>query len=168
MPASDQGINPIRYQVIPRVLIFVLRADAVLLIKLLPRQGKASKWAGLYNGPGGHLERGEDVLSCARRELLEETGLNVELALCGTVIVDNAGPVGIGLFIFCGTNPVGELMASAEGIPEWIPIDRLEQVPLVEDVAIFLKRIRAMRPGDAPFSGRSYYAADDKLVVDIV
>jgi 8-oxo-dGTP diphosphatase len=138
------------------------------LIKLLPRQGKASQWEGLYNGPGGHLERGEDVLSCARRELLEETGLNAELALCGTVIVENTGPVGIGLFILCGTNPVGELLASAEGIPEWIPFDSLEQVPLVEDVAIFLKLIRAMRPGDAPFSGRSYYDSSGQLVVEIV
>jgi 8-oxo-dGTP diphosphatase len=32
---------------------------------------------GYYAAPGGHLEHGETFADCARREILEETGLNV-------------------------------------------------------------------------------------------
>jgi len=166
MPASDQNIKPTRYQVIPRVLVFAMRPDSVLLIRLLPREGKVTGWTGRYNGPGGHVERGEDVLSAARRELMEETGLQADLSLCGTLIVDALQPVGIGLFIYRADNPAGELTPSKEGLPEWIPFERLSEFPLVDDVAIILERIRAMRPGDAPFSARSCYDAADRLRVE--
>ncbi|KFA69730.1 hypothetical protein S40285_08116 [Stachybotrys chlorohalonatus IBT 40285] len=33
--------------------------------------------AGSLQMPGGHLEYGEDILNCAEREVLEETGLRV-------------------------------------------------------------------------------------------
>jgi 8-oxo-dGTP diphosphatase len=166
MSSSDQNIKPSRYQIIPRVLIFAFRPDAVLLIKLLPREGKMSAWTGRYNGPGGHIERGEDALSAARRELLEETGLTADLALCGMVIVDTNQPVGIGLFIFRADNSSGIITSSPEGLPEWIPFERLKEYPLVEDVAILLERIRRMQPGDPPFSARSYYDANDRLTVE--
>jgi 8-oxo-dGTP diphosphatase len=60
MPSSEQGLSFDRYVCIPRTLIFITRGDKVLLLK-----GAANKriWANKYNGVGGHVERGEDVLS---------------------------------------------------------------------------------------------------------
>ena len=75
MPASDQGIRRDRYMLIPRTLIFLRRGESVLLIRGAPNK---PLWANKYNGVGGHIERGEDALSAARRELREETGLTAD------------------------------------------------------------------------------------------
>jgi 8-oxo-dGTP diphosphatase len=61
--------------VIPRSLIFVTRPGKVLLIKGHPRK---RLWANRYNGIGGHIEYGEDLVKAAERELLEESGLSMK------------------------------------------------------------------------------------------
>lgn len=158
MPQSDQGVNKDRYMLIPRTTIFARRGDEYLLLK-----GAVTKrlWAGKYNGLGGHVERGEDVLTSAKRELFEEAGIRAELWLCGTLIVD-AGDVGICLFVVVGENAQGEVRGSQEGTPEWVKKEALGHLPVVEDLPILLDRIHSMHRGDPPFSARSFYK-DDKL-----
>ncbi len=159
MPASDQNISPERYRLIPRTLIFVRRGADYLLIKGSP--GKSS-WGGKYNGIGGHVERGEHILASAQRELIEETGLQAELSLCGMLIVD-AGETGILLFILLGEDPTGKLISSLEGLPEWVPFDQVARLPVVEDLPVIIAKIHGMKAGDYPFIGKSYYDAENKL-----
>lgn len=162
MPQADQGVTNDRYRVIPRVAIFLRRRDSVLLLKGAPTK---RLWANKYNGLGGHVERGEDVLSAAKRELLEETGLTADLWLCGTLIVD-AGQAGIALYIFTGESLEGDPVPSREGAAEWIPFDQISTLPLVEDLPVLLSRIRGMQRGDPPFSARSYYDEQERLIVE--
>jgi 8-oxo-dGTP diphosphatase len=164
MSASEQGAGLDRYVVVPRTAIFLRQGESYLLMK-----GAATKrlWAGKYNALGGHVERGEDVLSAALRELSEEAGLEADLWLCGVVVVD-AGETGVCLFVFSGQNRGGVLRPSLEGTPEWISYQDVGGLPVVEDLPVLLERIHGMRRGDLPFSARSFYDGDQHLRLQFV
>ncbi len=166
MPVTDQGVDSGRYQLIPRTLIFIIRGESVLLLKGAPHK---RIWGGYYNGVGGHIEQGEDVLSAARRELAEETGLVPDsLWLIGTVTVNTGQQVGIGLYVMKGISNKGETLPSEEGELEWVPFDEIGEKNLVDDLPILLPKVLKGKPGDPPFSARYYYDENDKLVVEFV
>lgn len=60
------------------VAVIVVRDGRVLLGKRKNAHG-----AGTWQFPGGHLEYGESIDACARRELFEETGLSITRSRMG-------------------------------------------------------------------------------------
>jgi 8-oxo-dGTP diphosphatase len=160
----DQGTTLPRYTVIPRVNCFLRHGRDVLLLK-----GASDKriWAGRYNGVGGHVERDEDPLTAARREIREETGLEVrELRLGGIVHVCLSKGPGVLMFLFTGEAPSREVHPSAEGTLEWVDPARIGELPAVEDLPVLLPRLLETPLGAPPFFARSYYDAEGHLRVE--
>ncbi len=165
MTASEQvsAQSTDRYQLVPRVLCFVLDGDRVLLLR-----GAARKkiWPGVYNGLGGHVERGESVQASAEREIFEEAGLRVSgLRLRGVITIDAGTPAGIGLFVFTAQPAGGNLIASAEGSLEWVALAEVRQLPIVPDVVVLLERLAAQPESAPPFSAHYHYDERSQLVI---
>ena len=160
----DQGTAAPRYTVIPRVNVFLRHGREVLLLKGAPDK---RLWAGRYNGLGGHVERDEDPLTAARREVRREAGLEVaELHLGGIVHVCLTEGPGVLLFLFTGTAPTRAVRPSAEGAPEWVDPAQLGELPVVADLPILLPRLLDAPAGAPPFFARSYYDAAGRLRVE--
>ena len=137
-------ISP-RYCWIPRVLVIATRGEDVLLLQ---RAGHKKLWPGLFNAPGGHVERGETPDQAAARELQEETGLHAQkLTLRGLIIDDGAEDApGIVVFIY-QAQVSGQIHAgNPEGIPHWVPRSRLSQLPILPDLPDILQNVLD-RPG---------------------
>jgi 8-oxo-dGTP diphosphatase len=164
MNQSDRGLNggQERYQFIPRVLVFLTRVNKILLIKGSPTK---HHWPNLYNGLGGHVERGESVVQAAKREVLEESGLQVDfLRLCAVVTIEgSAKEAGILMFVFRGEAPTENLISSSEGELEWILREELKDLDAVEDLPILLPLVLDLAPEENPFWGRYWYEENGKL-----
>jgi 8-oxo-dGTP diphosphatase len=112
---------------------------------------------GYYNGLGGKLEPGEDVVAGMRREIREEAALECTgLELAGTVSWPGFGRDGANWFGFLfrvtawtGTPPAG----NAEGSLHWVDVaDVLAgRVPMWESDRHFLPLVLA--PGARQFHG---------------
>ncbi len=165
MGPADQGVNGggDRYQLIPRTLSFVTYRGEVLLLK-----GASDKrlWAGKYNGVGGHVERDEDIRAAARREIREETGLEVDgLRLCGILNIDAGEEVGVGVFVFRAEARSQQVRPSGEGELGWFPAGHVLALDLVPDLPLLLPRALEHAPGAEPFFARYRYDRQDRLVI---
>ena len=98
-------------------VVIIRKGDCYLVIERADGHG--------YCFPGGICKRNEPGDQAARRELLEETGL----VLTGSRMLFRYRESG-GFSEFTEVHEgtaTGELKASAEGIPRWLPPDEIER-----------------------------------------
>lgn len=114
---------------------------------------------GKYNGLGGKMKADEDVATCMKREIREESGLEcVRLQLRGTINWTGFGTEGedwLG-FIFLITAYSGTAKRrNEEGELEWHPLTDLGRLPMWEGDRYFLPLIFDADP--RPFHGYMPY-----------
>lgn len=108
------------------------------------RHGAGSdRFAGRWNGIGGHVEAGEGLRAAARRELFEESGLEVEaLRLRGVVHETSLRGHAHVVFFFVGDVPSAPRLAPAPGVElAWHELARVRELPLVDDLHELLEAL---------------------------
>jgi 8-oxo-dGTP diphosphatase len=97
---------------------------------------------GKFNGLGGKMHPHEDIVSCMKREIREEAGIECEqLVLRGTINWTGFGPGGedwLG-FIFLIPAFSGEpFEKNEEGVLLWQPVNTLLELPMWEGDRFFI------------------------------
>ncbi len=115
------------------------------------------KWVGI----GGKFEDGESPEECNRREVLEETGLQLNSArYCGIVTFVSDKWETEYIHIFHSADFSGKVKDCDEGVLEWVEKDRLYSMPIWEGDKIFLRLIERK----VPFFSLKLEYAGDRLV----
>ena len=122
------------YTPILATLGYILSPDKQQVLMIHRNKRPNDLHYGKYNGLGGRLERGEDVITGMRREIQEESGLIADrIVLRGTISWPGFGKHGEDWFGFIfrieswhGTPHDG----NAEGTLEWVPLTALSTLSL--------------------------------------
>lgn len=130
------------YTPIIGTLGYVMSPDGKSTLLIHRTARKDDQHLGKYNGLGGKMEPGEDILSCMRREIREEAGIEcTHMELRGTINWTGFGPEGedwLG-FIFRIDAFTGKpLTENAEGTLAWHPVHSILELPMWEGDRHFL------------------------------
>jgi 8-oxo-dGTP diphosphatase len=130
------------YTPILATLAYILSPDGRRVLLVHRNRRPDDPHFGKYNGLGGKLDPGEDVVACIRREVREEAGLECdEMVLRGTISWPGFGKNGEAWFgfVFRVDRWHGAPRAdNPEGTLEWVELDRVLELPLWEGDRFFL------------------------------
>ena len=113
---------------------------------LVARRGPGSHLAGTWEFPGGKIGPGEDALTAARRELLEETGLcggEIESLL---VLAHDYPDRLVCLNVFLVREPEGEVVMDEDREWAWVTPEELWSLTLPEANGAIVSALRRCLP----------------------
>ena len=140
------------YAPILATLAYIMSPDGKRVLLIHRNRRPDDPHLGKYNGLGGKLDPGEDVVAGIRREIREESGLECDdLLLRGTINWPGFGKHGEDWFGFIFRVDRWHGIARAEndeGTLEWVELDRLAELPVWEGDRFFLPLVfdRASKP----------------------
>ena len=139
-------------------LCYLRRGSEVLLLHRVKKKNDINhdKWIGI----GGKFEEGESPEDCLLRETREETGLRLtcwEYRGIVTFLSDQQETEYMHLFTADGFE--GELTDCDEGTLEWVPWERMTELPHWEGDRIFLRLLEE----NAPFFSLKLRYEGDRL-----
>lgn len=115
-----------------------------------------NKWIGV----GGHIEDGETPIEAVVREVKEETNYDLIDFSKKAIIIFNFGKEIEVMHLFVCNKFKGRMNSDCnEGELEWIPISKLDEIPMWEGDRIFLPPVL----NDAPFFEMVLYYKGDVL-----
>ncbi|MFL2651099.1 MAG: NUDIX hydrolase [Anaerolineales bacterium] len=123
---------------------------------------------GLWVGPGGKLEPGESPYDCAKRELYEETGLEVNnLYFRGLITEISPRPDWQWLmFLYVATEFSGTIVEDKrEGRLSWCALSEVMQLPIPEADSVFFQKVINI---NMPFYQAKFVYDSDLCLVNVI
>ena len=145
---------------IETTLCYIEQNGCYLLLHRIKKKNDVNrdKWIGI----GGKFLEGEAAEPCARREILEETGLFAKsLEYRGVVDFHAAGWPDERMHLFWTDSFEGDLKECDEGVLEWVDKTFIKNLPQWEGDKIFLKLLDEPIPF---FSLKLEYKGEDLVL----
>ena len=124
-------------------LCYLERDGAYLMLHRVKKENDENrdKWIGV----GGKFESGESPFDCARREVLEETGLLVNALKYRGIVTFVSDEYGTEyMHLFTSSDFLGDIRSECdEGTLEWVKKEEIPRLNLWEGDKIFLELLKS-------------------------
>ena len=135
------------YPIFSTTLCYLERGNAYLMLHRVKKQDDYNhdKWVGV----GGKFERFESPEECLVREVREETGLTLTHYRARGLLTFVLGNMTEFIHLFTADGWEGEMLRSdacREGVLEWVPKEKVDQLPIWEGDKLFFRLLKEEHP----------------------
>ena len=139
-------MNP-AFPIFSTTLCYLERDNAYLMLHRVKKQDDYNhdKWVGV----GGKFERFESPEECLVLEVREETGLTLTRYRARGLLTFVLGNMTEFIHLFTADGWEGEMLrgdACREGVLEWVPKEKVDQLPIWEGDKLFFRLLREEHP----------------------